>query len=443
MKEPDIPESPVPVYATLEDWILHESIPFSLDSPESLNAAVDKLVASLDPRVELLGFGEALHGGEEILMLRNRLFQYLVQKHGYSAIAIESSFPRGHGVNEYVAGHGPASFEAVQETGFSHGFGRLGANRELVEWMLQYNADPSHPVKVRFYGFDSPTEMSGGDSPRQLLQFVLGYLDSVDPAIGREHRGRIEPLLGKDADWERTATIPDPVNSPDLSPDTTGSIRIETETLITELRQRRTDLVAKSDESQYQEAAHYASLALQLLDYHTVLAQKSRDRIARILGLRDVMMADNLEYMVARERGRGKVFAFAHNSHLQRGPARWQMGRNLLTWRSAGLHLEEKLGPGYAVIGSLVGISEENGIGQPEAGTPEALLAAVPGTVLFIPTYRGEGLPAPAIAALPVRSGSAKNPTYFPLTPQSLTDFDWLAVLDSTGYSRGGPQLPG
>jgi hypothetical protein len=201
--------------------------------------------------------------------------------------------------------------------------------------------------------------------------------------------------------------------------------------------------VAKSDESQYQEAAHYASLALQLLDYHTVLAQKSRDRIARILGLRDVMMADNLEYMVARERGRGKVFAFAHNSHLQRGPARWQMGRNLLTWRSAGLHLEEKLGPGYAVIGSLVGISEENGIGQPEAGTPEALLAAVPGTVLFIPTHRGEGLPAPAIAALPVRSGSAKNPTYFPLTPQSLTDFDWLAVLDSTGYSRGGPQLPG
>jgi hypothetical protein len=34
-----------------------------------------------------------------------------------------------------------------------------------------------------------------------------------------------------------------------------------------------------------------------------------------------------------------------------------------------------------------------------------------------------------------------KNPTYFALTPQSFTDFDWLAVLDRTAYSRGGPQL--
>jgi erythromycin esterase len=34
-----------------------------------------------------------------------------------------------------------------------------------------------------------------------------------------------------------------------------------------------------------------------------------------------------------------------------------------------------------------------------------------------------------------------KNPTYFPLAPQSVTDFDWLAVLDETAYSRGGPPL--
>jgi erythromycin esterase len=34
-----------------------------------------------------------------------------------------------------------------------------------------------------------------------------------------------------------------------------------------------------------------------------------------------------------------------------------------------------------------------------------------------------------------------KNPSYAALTPQSFTDFDWLAVLDSTAYSRGGPPL--
>lgn len=91
-------------------------------------------------------------------------------------------------VNEYVAGRGPAFYEAVQDIGFSHGFGRLTANRELVEWIRTFNADPSHKVKLQFYGFDSPTEMTSTDSPRQLLYFVLDYLSSIDNAIGREHR---------------------------------------------------------------------------------------------------------------------------------------------------------------------------------------------------------------------------------------------------------------
>jgi len=148
--------------------------------------------------VKLLGFGEALHGGEDILIIRNRLFQRLAETHGYSAIAIESSFPQARVVNEYIAGRGPASYEAVQDTGFSHGFGRLDANRELVEWMRQYNADPSHRVKFQFYGFDSPTEMTSTDSPSRVLHFVLDYLTSIDSASGQEHRQRIDSLLGQE-----------------------------------------------------------------------------------------------------------------------------------------------------------------------------------------------------------------------------------------------------
>src|SRR5216117_2434738 len=83
-------------HATLDDWIAREATPFSVDSPRTFNAAVEKVIASLGDSVELLGFGEALHGGKDILILRNRLFQRLVEAHGYSAIAIESSFPRAH-----------------------------------------------------------------------------------------------------------------------------------------------------------------------------------------------------------------------------------------------------------------------------------------------------------------------------------------------------------
>jgi len=387
------------------------------------------VIASLGDSVELLGFGEALHGGKDILILRNRLFQRLVEAHGYSAIAIESSFPRARVVNEYVAGRGPASYEAVQDTGFSHSFGRLDANRELVEWMRRYNADPSHRVKLQFYGFDSPTEMTGSDSPGQVLHFVLDYLASLDGASGQEHRERIDRLLGQDSDWENPAAMTDPTKSVGLSPAATA-LRIETEELISELRVRRPELVAKSDESRYLEAAQYASVARQLLNYHAALAGKSSERLVELLGIRDALMADNLAYMVSHERGQGKVLAFAHNNHLQRGKSQWQLGTDVYTWWPAGSHLNEILG--YAVIGSAVGVSDANGIGQPEAGTLEARLTAVPGPARFIPTHKGQGLPTSEIAALPTRSGSVKNPTYFALTPQSFTDFDWLAVLDST-----------
>ncbi len=101
-----------PTHATLDNWIAREAIPFSLNSPATFNAAVDQVIALLGNAVELLGFGEALHGGEDILILRNQLFQRLVEAHGYSAIAIESSFPKGRVVNEYVAGRGPEPYEA-------------------------------------------------------------------------------------------------------------------------------------------------------------------------------------------------------------------------------------------------------------------------------------------------------------------------------------------
>jgi hypothetical protein len=193
---------PIHTYETIDQWIAGESIPFSADSPNTSNVAVDKVIASLSDSVELLGFGEALHAGEEILELRNRLFQRLAEAHGFSAIAIESSFPRAHVTNKFVAGRGPTSYEE---------------------------------------------------------------------------------------------------------------------------------------------------------------------------------------------------------------------------------------------IGTGIGVSDQKGIREPEASTLEARLIATPGPLRFTPTHQGETMPASEIATLPVRTGSQKNPTYFPLTPQSFTDFDWLAVLDSAVYNRGGP----
>ena len=430
-----------PVNKTLDDWISHETIPFSLDSRPDFKAAVDKVIAALGDSVELLGFGEALHGGEELLILRNQLFQRLVETHSYSAIAIESSFPKGRLVNDYVLGRGPASYDEVKDTGFSHTFGKVEANRELVEWMRQYNTDPAHPVKLQFYGFDSPTDTTHTDSPRHTLEVALDYLGSIDSAAGQEYRNRIEAVIGADADWENPAAIMDPTKGIGQS-DSAKALRVETEELIAELLVRRPELVAKSNKASYQEALLFAVETRQLLHYHAVLAIAAKNRQARLLSIRDAIMAENLSYIVSREKVRGKVMAFAHNSHLKRGRIQWQLGDENLIWWAVGSHLNEIFGQRYAVIGSGLGESPANGIGQPETGTLEARLTAAPGPGRFIPTHLGQGLSAEEIAALPVRSGSTRNGSYLEqFRAQSFTDYDYLAVIDTVTYSRGWPSL--
>lgn len=419
--------------ATLDEWIEREAIRFALDEPASVAAGVAAIVAALGDGVELLGLGEALHFGEDFLVLRNRVFQCLVESHGYSAIAVESSFPRARLVNDYVAGRGPAAYEDVEDRGFSHGFGRLAANRELVEWMRRYNADPGRRVELRFYGFDIPGLVGGVASPREVLDVALACLTALDPTSGAAHRERIAGLLGDDAAWENPAALTDPSLAPGRSP-TGAALRLATEDLITELRNRRPELIAGSDLDRYQDAAHHAEMARQLLAFHAVLAGSPSE----LLAIRDASMADNLAHVVARERGRGKVLAFAHNSHLQRGKAALPWA----AWWPAGAHLHHLLGPAYAVIGAALGVSPDNGIGAPEAGTLEARLLATPGPARFIATHRGQGLAAAELAALPTRSGSTANASYIPLAPRSLDDFDWLAVLDATTYSRGAPPLP-
>jgi erythromycin esterase-like protein len=416
-----------PNYATLDEWIAAESIHISLDAfPRDF----DRAVAALGASVELLGFGEPLHGAPEPLILRNRIFARLVEAHGYSAIAVESSFPRGRFVDEYITGGASgAAYETIQQKGFSHGFGKLDANREFVEWMRRYNADPAHPTKLRFYGFDSPTEMTGTDSPRQCLQFALDYLAAMDSASGAARRKRIDALIGSDADWENPAAMMDPGKSIGLSPAAT-ELRMETEELLNELNVRRPELIEKSDAARFQEAAQHVAQARHLLNYHAALARPSDRRIADLLGIRDLMMAENLVYACNRERGRGKVFAFAHNSHLKLGQAKWQLGPHALAWWPAGAHLKHLLGSRYAVIGAGIGAAAAQGIAAAEAGTLEGRLSCTVEGTQFVATRGVRRLASCAISELPTRSGSSSNSSYFPFTPDSLTDFDALLVMN-------------
>jgi erythromycin esterase-like protein len=423
------PHSPLPT----PEWIAREAVPFDPASVDSLSAAIDSIVNALGKSVDLLGIGEPTHGVEGFLALRNGVFRRLVVAHGFTAIALESSFPRGRVVNDFVAGASSASLDEVLDAGTSQGFGRLAANRELVEWIRSYNAEPGRSQKLRFYGFDSPTEMTGADSPRQLVEFVLDYLaqqrgDQPGGSGEAERRGRIDVLLGDEAAWANRAATFDASQSIGRSA-AALELRMQVEALLEELQSRAAELSASSDveADRYDEAVHYARHARAMLDYHAALADTDAEpgeRIAQCLALRDRMMAENLAYIVKREPGR--VLAFAHNSHLMCGEARWQLGPHLLKWNAAGRHMREMLGDRYAVIGVGVGVSEAMQLGTPEAGSLEAALLDAASPACWIATEGGRRLPVEALSKLVERSGT---PTYFPFTRQSLEEFQVLALV--------------
>jgi erythromycin esterase-like protein len=432
-------------HATLDDWINSDALRFSLDSVDELNAAVDRVVAHLGDEVEMLGFGEPMHGAEEFLILRNRLFQRLVESHGYTAIAMESSFPKGFRVNDFVLGHIPGTYDEIRETGFGHNAGNLEANRELIEWMRHYN-EGEPKTQLRFYGFDMPTATTGIAGPRAVVPPALKFLIDVDAVGTRCLRKRVESHFGDEAAWENPAAYFDPSKSIGLTPEA-GALRLAIEDLIGEFDVRSPALISAGGD--YYRARQHAVVARGLLNYHAAIA--GRSGLGTQLGIRDAIMADNLKFIGERERSRGKVFVFAHNSHLQKGRIEaWEAWRKALNaepfgWWSAGAHLRYALGPKYAAVGTAVGVSEENGIAAPEPESLEARLSAAP-TVsdggLFIPTHHGSGLPFDEIVAAPARSASSTNLSYIPLSPRSFGTFDYLAFLNRATYQRGGPPLP-
>lgn len=423
--------------AAIEGWIQRGAIPFPLTASNEFDSAVAQLLASLGDAIQLVGFGEALHGTEEILQIRNRLFQTLVRAHGYSAIVIETSFPQARAANEYVLGS-LSSEDPRVKSWLSKGFGLLEANRELLEWMRQYNTNSAHTTKLRFYGFDIPLGDYAFASPRLVLTPPLDFLTSVGTPELAARKARIDELIGPDEEWENPGAIMDPSKSIGQSP-RAASLRIETEELISALQIRAPELIAQRGCEAFHDALHDLLAARQLLNIHA--AQARAGAYAEVLGIRDVLMADHLEYIVARERSRGKVLVYAHNGHLKRGQMKWEMGSVQHTWWPAGAQLAERIGGRYAVIGTAVGSSDDNGIAIPEENTLEARLIATPGEARFILTEPGRMIAPDQRATIPVRSGSKKNPTYFPLTHQCVDDYDALAVINTTTYNRGGLPL--
>ena len=412
---------------------------FGADGAEDLGAALGRFLDSLDAKPRLLGLGEPMHGEEEFPRLRNRVFRQLVEREGYLSVAIESDCLAALMVDAYVAG-GEGSLDAVMETGFSHGFGESGANRELVAWMREHNRDCPLADRLRLYGFDAPTEITGAASPREALTALHGYLATHLEADSLPcNLETIDCLVGDDERWTNPEAAMDPSRSVGASREA-GELRLLADDLGALLTSESPRLVAAASEEDWWRACLHGRTAAGLLRYHAAMADSSGSRaaqISRLMVQRDTMMSENLQAIAAREARRGPTLVFAQNLHLQKHRSGWLLpvewggmeGETLVSWWSAGAIAATQMGNRYAFLASALGSAPDQGLGVPDAETLEGALYATVEDRCIFDSQRLAATLHDSGAKLTLRADTSTNHGYFALDPDHLDGTDGVVFI--------------
>lgn len=410
---------------------------FATGGARDLGAALDHFLESLDARPQLLTLGEPMHGEEEFPRLRNRVFEQLVEREGYRSIAIESDCLAALTVDAYVAG-GEGSLDEVMERGISHGWGELEANRELVAWMWEYNRDRAPEERLRFYGFDAPTEITGAASPREALAALHDYLAThleadLLPCI----LDTIDDLIADDGRWTDPEAAMDPSRSVGASPEA-KELRLIADDLLSLLASESPGLIAATSHDEWWLACLYGRTASGLLRYHAAMADGSGSRAAlmsRLLSQRAAMMSENLSSMAAREARWGPTLVFAHNSHLQKGrsgfqlPAEW--GGGAVSWWSAGALAAAQMGDRYAFLASALGSAAGQGLDVPKSDTLEGTLFTIAEDCCIFNSHRlAETLRGMGVKLTP-RTDTSTN--YSALDPDRLDGTDGVVFIKDIG----------
>lgn len=147
----------------------------------------------------VVALGEPMHGAHEPLAFRNRLFRFLVERMGFTAIALESGFTESSSARSFIEG-GAGDAETAARTGLGW-LSSYSENRELIQWMRDYNAAASSAGhrSIRLYGIDIT---AGGrkNGPWLAIDSALTFLSRADPTTAQKIRNSLgDSLSGIDA----------------------------------------------------------------------------------------------------------------------------------------------------------------------------------------------------------------------------------------------------
>ncbi len=314
-------------------------------------AAVRRIIAG----ARIIGFGEPGHALREPLDYRNRLIRHLVEHEGLTAVALESGLADTQPVGEFVGG-GPGDAAMLVRESLSWKFGDFRANLDLVLWLRDYNLRNPRRM-VRLYGIDASSKLlikqgrSHELSAEAILNDVYNYLGTALPDRSRDARRGLAAYLGK-FDSATLRMMEDA--------DRTALQRAIDEACSLIEGNRRAAVSASSLDAYewaFRKAHDLREMPPILADYTMEL---DFDKIIRLVGLRDRMMADNVEWVLAREGRRGRVLVFAANGHITASPMDATVFRDVPNVPPVmGIWLRQRLGGKYRAVLSTTAFGED------------------------------------------------------------------------------------
>ena len=246
-----------------------------------------------DARVVLIG--EASHGTSEFYRTRAAITRALIERHGFSIVAVEADWPDAVQIDRQVRHGQPADW---QHQAFRRFPTWMWRNREVAEfcaWLAAHNRPLPAAQRVEFRGLDV---YSLGAS----IGAVLDYLDRTDAAAAAAARRRYACLTP----WQERPTL--------YGRNVLHGLASCEEAVVAQLRElldRRLQRLGADGEAFF-DATQNARVVQAAEQYYRAMYHGS---IAS-WNLRDQHMFDTLQRLLEHRGAQAKAVVWAHNSHI-------------------------------------------------------------------------------------------------------------------------------
>ena len=261
---------------------------------------------------KIVAMGEATHGTSEFFKMKHRFFEFLVEEMSYRVFAMECDGGGGQAINDYILNDKGSLEEALEATKFA--VWRTEEVEDMIKWMKEYNDDPSHKEKIKFYGFD----MQGIVDTLPKLSYYLGRLDKElqtkveEDTLNTIYRNDIKALTNEQLD----------------------SILLNINEVKKDMENSKEKYLNNNLQNEYELAIWNLNLISQCAEYNIEVNKNDNKMVQSPIAnnLRDKYMAANVKWIQEYESklGNDKVMLWAHNLHVSSMDGNFKyMGKNL------------------------------------------------------------------------------------------------------------------